>query len=80
MSYLLHKYGKPLGSKDNVSQKRRIKNQDSIKSCARVINIPTLSESPVLNEFIVPKKAQVIEETVTPKKVFIQRKYEIVMK
>lgn len=67
MSYMFHiqEHGKALGSKDNSLLKRWIENEDPIENNAQVVNVPTLSESSVLEEPIVSKETQVLEEIIT---------------
>lgn len=67
MSYMFHiqEHGKALGSKDNSLLKRWIENEDPIENNAQVVNMPTLSESSVIEELIVSKETQVLEEIIT---------------
>lgn len=44
----------PLGPINTISQNRRMKNQDPNENNAQKMNIPTLLESQVLDELIVP--------------------------
>lgn len=52
LSIAHQKYGRPLSSKDNVSQKRIMKFQDPIKNKAQAINVLVLSKSPVLDKLM----------------------------
>lgn len=61
----IQEHGKALGSKDNSLLKRWIENEDPIENNAQVVNVPTLSESSVLEEPIVSKETQVLEEIIT---------------
>lgn len=46
-----------------------MKNQDLVKNNARSTNVPTLSESLILEELMFLEESQVLKETVTPKEV-----------
>lgn len=61
----IQEHGKALGSKDNSLLKSWIENEDPIENNAQVVNVPTLSESSVLEEPIVSKETQVLEEIIT---------------
>lgn len=61
----IQEHGKALGSKDNSLLKRWIENEDPIENNAQVVNVPTLSESSVIEELIVSKETQVLEEIIT---------------
>lgn len=47
-----------------------MKNQDLVKNNARSTNVPTLSESLILEELMFLEESQVLKETVTPKEVW----------
>ena len=53
----------PLGPINTISQNRRMKNQDPNENNAKKMNIPTLLESQVLDELIVPTETRVLTET-----------------
>ena len=69
LSATSQKHNRPLGFKNSALQNRRMKNQDLVKNNARFTNVPTLSESLVLEDLMFLEESQVLKETVTPKEV-----------
>ena len=56
------KRGRPLGSKDTIPRKRKLRDLDLVENNARVMTIPTSSQSLVPEELTVPEEVPTPEE------------------